>query len=93
MIIENRMQAVSSVYAKNALTNQSKVKQDTTGTDKKDEIVLSTEAQSFSQTLQKVQAMSDFRQDKVDFYEAKISAGEYQTNSLEVAGKILDTRF
>lgn len=92
MQIDNRVQAISSVYAKASLTNQNSVKK-STSVDQKDEMVLSTEAQSFSQMLQRARSMSDVRADKVDDYSAQVDAGQYQVDSQAVAGKILNIRF
>jgi negative regulator of flagellin synthesis FlgM len=92
MQIDNRVQAIGSVYAKASLTNQNSVKK-SINVDQKDEMVLSTEAQSFSQMLQRARSMSDVRADKVEDYSAQVNAGKYQVDSQAVAGKILNIRF
>jgi len=93
MIIDNRVQAATGAYANSVLAKQKAVKQEAAAGLSRDEIVLSTEAQSFSQILQKAQSMPEVRQDKVDTYASQIHSGSYQVDSMDLAGKILDTRF
>ena len=91
MIVDTRVQSVASVYANNTLSKQ---KQAANGINQAaDAVVISSEAQSFSQVLQRVQAMPDARMDKVAAYSDKIKSGEYQVNAKDLAGKILDMRF
>ncbi|MGL6016959.1 MAG: flagellar biosynthesis anti-sigma factor FlgM [Selenomonadaceae bacterium] len=93
MIVDTRVQSVASVYANNALSKQKQATSGTNRTETADAVVLSSEAQSFSQVLQRVQAMPEARMDKVAAYTDKINSGEYQVNAKELAGKILDMRF
>jgi len=94
MIINNSIQAgVAGVYA----SQQTSVRK-TTGTaaavSSKDEIVLSSQAQSFSAALQKAKdASTDVRQDKVVFYENQIAAGTYNVDAQALAAKMLQTRY
>ena len=91
MIVDTRVQSVASVYSNNTLAKQ---KQAANGINQAaDAVVISSEAQSFSQVLQRVQAMPEARMDKVAAYSDKINSGEYQVNAKELAGKILDMRF
>lgn len=93
MIIDNRVQAVTGAYANSALAKQKMVKAEAAQGSSSDEIVLSTQAKSFSQILQKAQSLPEVRQDKVDTYASQIHSGSYQVDSMDLAGKILDTRF
>ena len=94
MIINNSIQSgVAGVYA----SQQTSVRK-TTGVSQavsdKDEIVLSSQAQSFSAALQKAKdASTDVRQDKVVFYENQIAAGTYNVDAQALAAKMLQTRY
>ncbi len=59
-----------------------------------DEIVLSSQAQSFGASLAALRESSgEIRQDKVDFYRNAIASGTYSVDSNALAEKILDTRY
>jgi len=94
MIINNNIQAVAGAYAANNKKIKTAVKDESPDTSiNKDEVLLSTQAQSFSQILQKAQSMPEVRQDKVDTYSAQIGAGLYQIDPKGLADKILNMRF
>ena len=93
MIVDTRVQSVASVYANNTLSKQKQSASGINKTEPADAVVLSSEAQSFSQILQRVQAMPEARMDKVAAYTDKINSGEYQVDTKALAGKILDMRF
>lgn len=60
---------------------------------KGDKLTLSTEAQSFSEMLGKLQSASEVRQDKVDEFERKIANGTYNVAAENIAASILTSRF
>lgn len=94
MIINNNIQAIVGAYATNSKKIKTAVKEESPDTSiNKDEVLLSTQAQSFSKILQKAQSMPEVRQDKVDTYSAQIGAGLYQIDSKGLADKILNMRF
>lgn len=60
---------------------------------KKDELTLSSQAQSFQDILKKLQNESEVRQSKVDEISQKISNGTYNVSSSDIALGILGSRF
>lgn len=92
MMIDNRIKAANGIY-NSASLNAPKTIEQKKMTMPQDQIVLSTEAQSFSQVLQKIQSSSDVRSEKVTEYTQQIQDGKYQINGLEIAGKMLNIRF
>lgn len=90
MIISgNQIQSIMKVY-----TDQNKVTQTaktgaTAAVSKKDEVILSTQAQEFGQIFQAIKAMPEVRQEKVQEISDKIAKGEYSVDAREVAEKML----
>ena len=91
MIIDNRIKAATGVYTNSAVNSQKNTGK-TAAVQQNDQIVLSAEAQSFSQVLQKIQG-SSVRMDKVEQYTAAVQQGTYQVDSSAIAGKMLQMRF
>lgn len=93
MIINNNMQSILKTYGTNKIVKTVNTENKTTDISKSDEVVLSSQAQSFSQILQKAQSMSDVRVDKVETLSAQIDSGSYYIDSTDIAGKILSARY
>lgn len=90
MIISGKpIQNVLKVYGEqsqvrsNAKTGKNPVTQG------KDEFILSSGAQEFSQVFNAIRSTSDVRPDKVREFSEKIDAGTYQVSSKSVAEKML----
>lgn len=95
MMINNSIPSVLKAYVDNK-TVKNPVKEKTVatgGSEKKDEIILSVQAQSFSQLLQKAKNNTGVRQDKVDDIVQKIGDGHYQSDARLIAEKMLATRY
>ncbi|MBP2634068.1 MAG: flagellar biosynthesis anti-sigma factor protein FlgM [Firmicutes bacterium] len=92
MIINNNIQSILKTYGDNKTVKAVKSENSVTNVSKQDEVVLSSQAQSFSQVLQKAQSMSDVRVDKVETLSAQINSGAYYIDATDIAGKILSTR-
>lgn len=93
MMINNKVQSILNVYNdNNKVKNVSKTSK-TTGVETSDQLVLSTQAQSFSKVLDKVRAMSDVRMDRVDAMKSQIDAGTYCVDSKTLAQKLMQTRY
>ncbi len=94
MIINNSIQSgVTGVYAAQQ-PSVHKAAGTSTAVEGKDEIVLSSQAQSFSTALQKLRdTSSDIRSDQVVFYENQIAAGSYNVDSQALAAKMLQARY
>ncbi|MBR5913293.1 MAG: flagellar biosynthesis anti-sigma factor FlgM [Selenomonadaceae bacterium] len=60
---------------------------------RRDELTLSQQAQSFQDVLKKLQNESEVRQAKVDEYAQKIASGMYSVSSSDIAKSILASRF
>jgi len=93
MIINNNIQSVLKTYGDNKTVKTVKPENKTTSISKQDEVVLSSQAQSFSQVLQKAKNMSDVRADKVEALSTQVDSGAYYIDSTDIAGKILSTRY
>lgn len=93
MIINNNIQSILKTYGDNKTVKAVKSENKTTSVSKQDEVVLSSQAQSFSKVLQKAKNMSDVRVDKVETLSAQINSGAYYIDSTDIAGKILSTRY
>lgn len=93
MIINNNIQSILKTYSDNKTVKTVKAENKAANISKQDEVVLSSQAQSFSQVLQKAKSMSDVRADKVEALSAQINSGTYYIASTDIAGKILSTRY
>ena len=60
---------------------------------RRDELTLSQQAQSFQDILKKLQSEAEVRQTKVDEYTQKIANGTYNVSSSDIAMSILASRF
>ena len=60
---------------------------------RRDELTLSQQAQSFQDVLKKLQNEAEVRQSKVDEYTQKIASGMYNVSSSDIAMSILASRF
>lgn len=60
---------------------------------RRDELTLSQQAQSFQDVLKKLQNESEVRQAKVDEFAKKIASGTYNVSSSDIAKSILASRF
>lgn len=94
-MIVNNLNSMAGVYTSNALgaTRYANYVGSARNVHKRDELSLSSEAQSFSEILKKLRAESDVRQEKVTDLEQKISAGTYHVPAGEIAMSLLTTRF
>ncbi len=92
MIINGNVQAVAGAYS---VSSSGSVRRsaDVQAIQKKDEVLLSNEGQSFSSMLQKLQSMDDVRGNKVQELSAKVANGSYQVPSENIAASLLGVRF
>ena len=93
MIINNNMQSILKTYGENKSVKTVKSENKATNIGKQDEVVLSSQAQSFSQVLQKAKDMSDVRVDKVKSLSAKVDSGTYAIDARNIAEKMLSARY
>ena len=93
MIINNNVQALSSLYASTQPTAVRHAQRATAPSPVQDKFEVSSEAQSFSSLLKELQNMSDMRADKVAAVEQQIEAGSYDVSSSNVAAKLLSLRY
>ncbi len=95
MIINNNIPCMLKAYIDNKpIQNSSNEKMPKAAeASKKDEIILSSQAQSFSHILQKARSNVSVRQEKVDQISEKISAGQYQIDAKLIAEKMLANRY
>ncbi|MDR3560115.1 MAG: flagellar biosynthesis anti-sigma factor FlgM [Negativicutes bacterium] len=90
MIISgNQIQNIMKVYADQNKVTKSAKSQGSSPTSKKDEVVLSTQAQEFGQIYQALKAMPDVRADKVQDVSDRIAQGNYSVEAKDVAEKML----
>ena len=93
MHINNNIQAIAGAYQVNSTGSLKRKAAPEEKSVAKDEVQLSSEAQSFSSMLQKLKGMDDVRQDKVDFYTKAIENGEYDVPAANIASKMLTNRY
>ena len=60
---------------------------------RRDELTLSQQAQSFQEILSKLRNENEVRQSKVDEFAQKIANGTYSVSSADIAASILASRF
>ena len=83
------IQNVLKLYGEQNQVTKSAKTSKTAITQGKDELILSSGAQEFSQVFNTIKAISDVRPEKVKELSEKIDAGTYQVNSKSVAEKML----
>lgn len=94
-MIVNNVNPIANIYSSNAVVSSRYASAATAARNvqKKDQLSLSNEAQSFSEILKKLRNESDVRQDKVAEFEQKISSGNYFINSENIAASLISSRF
>lgn len=94
-MIVNNVNPMANVYSSNAVVSSRYASAATNSRNiqKRDQLSLSNEAQSFSEILKKLRNESDVRQDKVAEFQQKISSGNYHIESESIAASLLLSRF
>lgn len=96
MIINNNIHSFSNLYTANAVMS-TKQSNSTSRNQKsrtfQDEMLISKEAQTFNDMVQKIKSQSDVRQDKVEEYSRRIEDGSYNVASENIAASILSNRY
>lgn len=90
--INNNIQSLAGAYAVNTASSAKRPRAQEQ-VSFRDEVHLSSEAQSFRSMLQELKNMDDVRQDKVDFYTAAIEGGNYDVSAANIASRMLANRF
>lgn len=91
-MIVNNVNSAANLYSAGATRYVSSVLA-TREVQRRDELTLSKQAQSFKDMLQKLHSESDVRQEKVDEFTQKISEGNYNVSAENIAASILSVRF
>ena len=86
------LQALASLYSNDNVKSVKRTQQ-AEGTSFKDELVLSQEAQSFSDLLNELKTMDEVRDDKVDSFAQQVKAGTYKPDAAAVAERIMNLQF
>ena len=94
-MIVNNLNSMANIYSSNAVvsTRYANAAVGARNIQKRDEISLSKEAQSFSEILKKLRDESEVRQDKVAEFQQKISSGNYHVAAENIAASLLLSRF
>lgn len=92
MLINNNIQAVTGAYNVSS-TGGARRSGTAERAHKADEVVFSSEAQTFSNMLQKLRGMDESRAEKVETLRQQIADGTYEVDSKSIADRLLDTRF
>ena len=92
MIINGNVQAVAGAYS---VSSSGSVKRAASvqAMQKSDEVHLSSEGQSFSSMLQKLQNMDDVRGSRVQDLSAQMANGSYNVPSENIAASLLGVRY
>jgi len=90
MIISGKqIQSIMKIYTEqNKITKNTK-SESAAAPGKKDEVILSTQAQEFGQIYQALKAMPEVREEKVKEIADRIASGEYSVDAKDVAEKML----
>jgi len=89
MIISNsQIQSIMKVYGENKSVKGVKT-QGNGVSSKKDEVILSSQAQEFGQIYQAIKSLPEVREDKVQDIATRISQGNYSVEAKDVAEKML----
>ncbi len=94
-MIVNNVNSAANLYTSNAV-GATRYANNATGArniQKRDELALSNQAQSFSAILKKLHAVPEVRQEKVAELEPQVSNGTYNIASENIAASILASRF
>lgn len=94
-MIVNNLNSMANIYTSNAVgaTRYANTIGNARNIQKRDELSLSSEAQSFSEILKKLRAESDVRQERINDLAQKVSSGTYNVPAEEIAMSLLMTRF
>lgn len=95
MMFVNNLNSVANVYSSNAVasTRYANMATGAKNIQKRDELSLSNQAQSFSAILKQLREQSEVRQTKVDEFQQKIASGNYKVSSDLIALSMLTSRF
>jgi negative regulator of flagellin synthesis FlgM len=86
------LQALASLYNNEQVKSVRRTQQ-AEGTSFKDELVLSQEAQSFSDMLNELKTMDEVRSEKVDVLAQQVKSGSYEPDVKAVAERIMNLQF
>ena len=86
------LQALASLYSNDQVKSVKRTHQ-AEGVSFKDELVLSQEAQSFSDMLNELKTMDEVRDDKVKVLAQEIRSGSYEPDVSAVAERIMNLQF
>jgi negative regulator of flagellin synthesis FlgM len=90
MIISGKqIQSIMKIYTEQNKVAKSAKTAEVAPASKKDEVILSTQAQEFGQIYQAIKAMPEVREDKVRELSERIAQGNYSVDAKEVAEKML----
>lgn len=94
-MIVNNLNSMANIYTSNAVASTRYANAATAARNiqKRDQVSLSNQAQSFSEMLKKLSKESEVRQDKVTEFEQKISSGNYHVSAENIAASMLLSRF
>ena len=86
------LQALASLYNNEQVKSVRRTQQ-AEGASFKDELVLSQEAQSFSDMLSELKTMDEVRSEKVDNFAQQMKSGSYEPDVSAVAERIMNLQF
>ena len=92
-MIVNNVNSSSNYYSNVASTRYANPVGYVRGAQKNDAFTPSKEAQSFSEMLNKLQNVSEVREDKVRRLQEQISSGQYFVSAQDIAASLLTNRF
>jgi len=90
MIISGKnVQNIAKLYGEQTKVSKTGKTPGSSPVQKQDEVILSSQAQDFAALLQKAQNMPEVRQDRVTELSQRVSSGNYQVASKDIAEKLL----
>lgn len=88
IISTSQIQNIMKIYAENKPAKSGKL-QGSSPAGKKDEVILSSQAQEIGQIYQALKAMPEVREDKIKEISDRIAQGNYSVEAKDVAEKMI----
>lgn len=89
MMTINKIQNIFKAYGEQSKVNKTSKTEKSSPAMKKDEVILSSQAQATSQIYQGIYNVPDVREDKVKELSERIAAGKYHVDAKDIAEKML----
>ena len=83
------IQNIAKIYGDQTKVSKTSKNQGSNSSQRSDEVILSSQAQEFSQILKAVKGLPEVREEKVKELSERIAKGEYKVDSKELADRLI----